>query len=63
MQEAVKAKLQDMVRLGVLELDPPGGVTNASSVVWQRKKNGVPQILCRLQSSPQWQSNGRTTFH
>ena len=40
MQEAVKAKLQDIVMQGILERVQPGGVTNASLVVWQRKKNG-----------------------
>ena len=40
MQEPVKAKLQDMVMQGILERVQPGGVTNASPVVLQRKKNG-----------------------
>ena len=30
-----------MVRQGILEPVQPGGVTNASPVVWQRKKNGA----------------------
>ena len=45
LQDRVKEKLETMVRQGILEPVQPGGVTNASPVVWQRKKNG-PLRLC-----------------
>ena len=37
-----------MVRQGILEPVQPGGVTNASSVVWQRKKNGALRLCVDL---------------
>ena len=36
--DMVKEKLETMVRQGILEPVQPGGVINASPVVWQRKK-------------------------
>ena len=39
LQDKVTEKLEQMVRQGILELLQPGGVTNASLVVWQRKKS------------------------
>ena len=41
LQDRVKEKLETMVRQGILEPVQPGRVTNASPVVWQRKKNGA----------------------
>ena len=38
LQDRVKEKLETMVRQGILEPVQPFGVTNASPVVWQRKK-------------------------
>ena len=40
LQEKVTEKLEQMVRQGILEPVHPGGITNASPVVWQRKKSG-----------------------
>ena len=40
LHDKVTEKLEQMVRQGILEPVQPGGVTNASSVVWQRKKSG-----------------------
>ena len=37
-QDKVTEKLQQIFRQGILELVQPGGVTNASPVVWYRKK-------------------------
>ena len=45
LQDKVKEKLVQMVRQGILEPVQPRGVTNASPVVWQRKKSGE-QRLC-----------------
>ena len=39
LQDKVTEKLEQMVRQGILELVQPGGVINASPVVWQRKKS------------------------
>ena len=44
-QDKVTEKPEQMVRQGILELVQPGGVTNASPVVWQRKKS-VELRLC-----------------
>ena len=44
LQHRVKEKLETMVRQGILEPVQPGGVTNASPVVWQRKKNGALRL-------------------
>ena len=40
LQDKVTEKLEQMVRQGILEPVKPRGVTNANSVVWQRKKSG-----------------------
>ena len=48
LQDSVKEKLQTMVRQGILEPVQPGGVTNASAVVWQRKKNGALRLCVDL---------------
>ena len=40
LQDKVTEKLEQMVRQGILEPVQPRGVTNASPVVWQRKKSG-----------------------
>ena len=37
-----------MVRQGILEPVQPGGVTNASAVVWQGKKSGEPRLCVGL---------------
>ena len=39
LQDKVTEKLEQMVRQGILEPVQPGGVTNASPVVWQREKS------------------------
>ena len=39
LQDKVTEKLEQMVRQGILEPVQPAGVTNASLVVWQRKKS------------------------
>ena len=39
LQDRVKEKLEAMVRQGIPEPVQPGGVTNASPVVWQLRKN------------------------
>ena len=44
LQDRVKEKLKTMVRQGILEPVQPGGVTNASPVVWQRQKNGALRL-------------------
>ena len=48
LQDRVKVKLEAMVRQGILEPVQPGGVTNASPVVWQRKKNGSLRLCVGL---------------
>ena len=48
LQDRIKDKLETMVRQGILEPVQPGGVTNASPVVWQRKKNGVLRLCVDL---------------
>ena len=40
LQDKVTGKLEQVVRQEILEPVQPGGVTNASPVVWQRKKSG-----------------------
>ena len=41
-------KLEQMVRQGILEPVQPGGVTNASPVVWQRQKSGELRLCVDL---------------
>ena len=48
LQDRVKEKLETMVRQGILEPVQSGGVTNASPVVWQRKKNGALRLCVDL---------------
>ena len=48
LQDRVKEKLETMVRQGILEPVQPGGVTNASPLVWQRKKNGALRLCVDL---------------
>ena len=50
LQDRVKEKLETMVRQGILEPVQPGGVTNASPVVWQQvwKKNGSLRLCVDL---------------
>ena len=48
LQYRVKEKLETMVRQGILEPVQPDGVTNASPVVWQRKKNGALRLCVDL---------------
>ena len=48
LQDRVKKKLQTMVRRGILKPVQPGGVTNASPVVWQRRKNGALRLCVDL---------------
>ena len=48
LQDRVKEKLETMVRQGILEPVQPGGVTNASPVVWQWKKNGAMRLCVDL---------------
>ena len=46
LQDKVTEKLEQMVRQGIPEPVQPGGVTNASPVVWQRKTSGELR-LCK----------------
>ena len=48
LQDKVTEKLEQMVRQGILEAVQPGGVTNASPVVWQRKKSGELRLCVDL---------------
>ena len=48
LQDKVTEKLEQMVRQGILEPVQPGGVTNASPVVWQRKKSGEMRLCVDL---------------
>ena len=48
LQDRVKDKLETMVRQGILEPVQPGGVTNSSPVVRQRKKNGARRLCVDL---------------
>ena len=48
LHDRVKDKLETMVRQGILEPVQTGGVTNASPVVWQRKKNGALRLCVDL---------------
>ena len=48
LQDRVKEKVETMVRQGILEPVKPGGVTNASPVVRQRKKNGARRLCVDL---------------
>ena len=47
-QDNVTEKLEQMVRQGIFEPVQPGGVTNASPVVWQRKKSGELRLCVNL---------------
>ena len=44
LQDRVKEKLETMVRQSILEPVQPGGVTNASPIVWHRNKNGALRL-------------------
>ena len=48
LQERDKKKLETMVRQSNLQPVQPGGVTNASPVVWQLKKNGTLRLCVDL---------------
>ena len=48
LQDKVTEKLEQMVRQGILEPVQPGGVTNASTVMWQRKKSGELRLCVDL---------------
>ena len=48
LQDRAKEKLETMVRQGILEPVQPGGVTNASAVLCQRKKNGALRLCMNL---------------
>ena len=48
LQDKVTEKLEQMVRQGILEPLQQGGVTNASPVVLQRKKNGESRLCVDL---------------
>ena len=48
LQDKVTEKLEQMVRQGILEPLQPGGVANASPVVWQRKKSGELRLCVDL---------------
>ena len=47
-QDNVTEKMEQMVRQGIFEPVQPGGVTNASPVVWQRKKSGELRLCVNL---------------
>ena len=49
LQDKVTEKLEQMVRQGILEPVQPGGVTNASPVVWKRKKSGELRLCVDLE--------------
>ena len=48
LQDKVRENLEQMVRQGIPEPVQPGGVTNASPVVWQRKKSGELRLCLDL---------------
>ena len=48
LQDRVKEKLETMMRQGILKPVQPGGVTNASPAVWQRKKNEALRLCVDL---------------
>ena len=48
LQEKVTEKLEQILRQGILEPVQPGRVTNASPVVWQRKKSGEVRLRMDL---------------
>ena len=48
LQDRVKEKLETMEQQGLLEAVGPGGVTNVSAVVWQRKKHGALRLCVDL---------------
>ena len=55
LQDRVKEKLRTMVRPSILKPVQPGGVTNTSPLVWQRKKNGATRLCVDLKV----QTNGK----
>ena len=57
LQAKVTEKLEQKVRQGILESVQPRGVTNASPVVWQRKK-WRSETFRVLNSACQWQGHG-----
>ena len=57
LQDKVTEKLEQMVGEGILEPVQPGGVTNASPVVCQRKKSGE-QTLFGPEIEYQWHGHG-----
>ena len=48
LQDKVTEKLEQMVGLGILEPVQPGGVTDVSSVVWQRRSSGELRLCVDL---------------
>ena len=48
LQDKVTEKLKQMIRQGILEPVQPGGVTNASPVVWQINKSGELRLCVDL---------------
>ena len=48
LQENVTEKLEQMFRQGIYELVQPGGVTNATPVVWPRKESGDLRLCVDL---------------
>ena len=48
LQDKVTEELGQMVEQGILELVQPGGVSNASPVMWQRKKSGELRVCVKL---------------
>ena len=48
LEDRVTEKLEQMTRQGILEPVQTGGVTNASRVVWQRKKSGELRLCMDL---------------
>ena len=48
LEDKVTEKLEQMVRQGILEPVQPGGVTNPSPVIWQKKKSGELRLCLDL---------------
>ena len=48
LQDKVTEKLEQMIRQGIFEPAQPGEVTNASPVVWERKKSGELRLCVDL---------------
>ena len=71
LQDKVTEKLEQMVRQGILEPVKPGGVTDASPVVWQRKKSGELRlcldlkvhIICKVMDEDYPIPDMETIFH